>query len=194
MTGLKPPPIGGQLSQLLEEYEHLTVSVDDAQARLEREIEDADQWQPEAYDLGAVAFVIGNVYLGAERLFVRIAKEIDDHMPEGDAWHRELLTQMTEPWPGRRPAVLTEETATRLDKYFGVPPRSAQCVCIPSAVATDGAASPGGSRHHRCGGRGREALRCSDRRVVERRHAKLISDLAQPHAHVIERRAELDRA
>ena len=37
---------------------------------------------------------LAQVYSGIERIFERIANEIDKHLPKGERWHTDLLTQM----------------------------------------------------------------------------------------------------
>ena len=66
----------------------------------------------------AAALHLHDFYNGLERLFVIIASEIDQTVPGGSAWHRELLTQMTIPLTQIRPAVLTPETVRDLDEYL----------------------------------------------------------------------------
>ncbi len=73
----------------------------------------ADQ---DAY-LNSVALNLHSLYTGLERIFELIALELDGGALGGDAWHSELLRQMTLDLPDTRPAVLLRETATRLDEY-----------------------------------------------------------------------------
>lgn len=42
---------------------------------------------------------------------------MDDRSPEGQAWHSELLEQMTLELPTLRPPVLDRSTARQLDEY-----------------------------------------------------------------------------
>lgn len=49
-------------------------------------------------------------YRGMENIFRRIALDVDLHIPDGSRWHKELLTQMTEPQAERRPPVISQET------------------------------------------------------------------------------------
>ena len=44
-------------------------------------------------------------YRGVENIFRRIALDIDLHIPDGSRWHKELLTQMSEPQAERRPVI-----------------------------------------------------------------------------------------
>ena len=56
---------------------------------------------------------LAEVYSGIERIFERIANEIDKHLPEGERWHTDLLTQMAER-RSERPPVISEGTQQRL--------------------------------------------------------------------------------
>ncbi len=78
------------------------------------------RWQKALRDedyLGSVAFDLHSFYQGVERIFEAFAKSIDRTVPSGDGWHKRLLVQMTEEVPGIRPAVISEETRTALDRY-----------------------------------------------------------------------------
>ena len=48
-------------------------------------------------------------YRGIENIFKQIAMDVDLRMPDGSRWHKELLTQMTEPQAERQP-VISQET------------------------------------------------------------------------------------
>ena len=56
---------------------------------------------------------LAEVYSGIERIFERIANEIDKHPPKGERWHTDLLTQMAERRPERLP-VISEGTRRKL--------------------------------------------------------------------------------
>lgn len=48
-------------------------------------------------------------YTALEAALERIARTLDGDVPEGDRWHRDLLSQATVEVPGVRPAVLPRE-------------------------------------------------------------------------------------
>lgn len=73
----------------------------------------ADQ---DAY-LNSVALNLHGWYSGIERSFELIAVEIDGGALGGEAWHAELLRQMTLDLPETRPPVIQKETAAQLDEY-----------------------------------------------------------------------------
>lgn len=53
------------------------------------------------------------VYSGFERIFERIAREVDMQTPRGSRWHNDLLEQMAERRP-ERPPVISEKTLLKL--------------------------------------------------------------------------------
>ena len=61
----------------------------------------------------SIAHKLADVYSGIERIFERIAREVDTLIPTGSQWHKDLLAQMTTQRPERGP-VITEDTSLRL--------------------------------------------------------------------------------
>ncbi|MXV85045.1 hypothetical protein F4X88_05410 [Candidatus Poribacteria bacterium] len=57
-------------------------------------------------------------YRGMENIFRRIALDVDLRIPDGSRWHKELLTQMTEPQAERRPPVISQETFEILEELL----------------------------------------------------------------------------
>lgn len=60
--------------------------------------------------LDSVALNLHDFYTGLERVFKRVAEMIDESVPTGRNWHRDLLRQMAKEYPPFRPAVLSEKT------------------------------------------------------------------------------------
>lgn len=67
--------------------------------------------------VNSVALNLHSFYAGLERIFQLIAIELDGGTLGGEAWHLELLQQMTLDVPDVRPPVLRPETAKELDEY-----------------------------------------------------------------------------
>jgi len=57
-------------------------------------------------------------YAGLERIFQQIAATVDNDVPSGKEWHRNLLQQMNVEIPDLRPAVLSNETVQALDEFL----------------------------------------------------------------------------
>ena len=64
-----------------------------------------------------IATDLADIYNGIERIFERIAREVDTLMPTGSRWHKDLLTQMAEKRPERRP-VISENTRLELEELL----------------------------------------------------------------------------
>jgi hypothetical protein len=94
--------------------------------RIERLIENyapllkkAKTEKPNFVQLGSLAMLLHSFYNGLENVFIRIAKEIDGKMPKGEAWHSQLLEQMTRPTGKRTQTVLSNDTYRDLEEYLG---------------------------------------------------------------------------
>ncbi|GBE00510.1 hypothetical protein BMS3Abin07_02561 [bacterium BMS3Abin07] len=62
--------------------------------------------------------ILHDFYNGCERIFKKIAMEINGGYEESEKWHKSLLYKMTIPIKGVRPPVLSEELAAELDEYL----------------------------------------------------------------------------
>ena len=60
---------------------------------------------------------LAEVYSGIERIFERIASEIDMHTPSGNRWHNDLLEQMAKQ-QRERPPVISQKTLLRLKELL----------------------------------------------------------------------------
>lgn len=56
-------------------------------------------------------------YNGIERIFERIAREVDKQIASGSKWHRDLLTQMVE-HRGKRSPIISKTTERRLNRLL----------------------------------------------------------------------------
>jgi hypothetical protein len=65
--------------------------------------------------VNAIASGIEKVYSGVERALTRVVRSADRHVPDGPEWHADLLRRLSVDVPGRRPAVISDETRHRLD-------------------------------------------------------------------------------
>ena len=93
----------GQIDQLFTAYADL--------------FEQLENEAPSMVELAAIATILHSFYNGIENIFRRIAKGIDEKIPEGVAWHRLLLAQMTKPNSSRQ-AVLTAKSENQLKQYL----------------------------------------------------------------------------
>ncbi len=71
------------------------------------------------YYLDGVALNLHGFYSGIEKVFVLIAENLDNSLPQGENWHQLLLQQMADEVPGIRPALISKNTLGVLNKYRG---------------------------------------------------------------------------
>jgi len=73
---------------------------------------------PTRTEVRAAGSIAHDFYSAVERIFKRIAVEVDGTVAEGAAWHRRLLGQMAATIPGVRPAVIDQELEDELHEYL----------------------------------------------------------------------------
>ena len=67
--------------------------------------------------LDSVALNLHGFYSGLERFFELIGKHIDQNLPIGETWHRDLLERMAQDVTGVRPSVISQESERQLDSF-----------------------------------------------------------------------------
>lgn len=65
----------------------------------------------------AAALSLQNYYMGVERIFEEVAKQIDRTFPTGSSSHRELMDQMALEIPQTRPPLLSAETLSQVNEF-----------------------------------------------------------------------------
>ena len=68
--------------------------------------------------LESTALKLHNFYTGCERIFEKIAGEVNGRLPRTPDWHLRLLRTMSLEIPEVRPRILTPELAERLAEYL----------------------------------------------------------------------------
>lgn len=96
-------------------------------AEIEHELERLEQLREElaaaprdddTFTLRARGSMLHDFYSGIERVFVRIAEELNGGVPQGEQWHRQIITDMSLEIPGVRPAVIEADLARQLADYL----------------------------------------------------------------------------
>ena len=64
------------------------------------------------------ASIFHDFYTGAERIFRRIAEELNGGVPRSESWHRQLLLDMNLELKDVRPKVITKELCSELGKFL----------------------------------------------------------------------------
>ena len=87
--------------------------------RIHRGLDNIDVLPVQAREFieNTIATDLVDIYNGIERIFERIAREVDTLMPTGSRWHKNLLAQMAGKRPERRP-VISENTHRELGELL----------------------------------------------------------------------------
>jgi hypothetical protein len=72
----------------------------------------------DTFALRARGSILHDFYTGVERVFVRLAEEINGGVPRGDQWHRQLVQDMAIAIPDVRPAVISTALAEELGEFL----------------------------------------------------------------------------
>ncbi len=70
-----------------------------------------------SWRLDSVALNLHGFYSGLERIFELLARQLDERVPAGKTWHRDLLRVVAQDCARVRPAVITEASAEVLDEF-----------------------------------------------------------------------------
>lgn len=81
-------------------------------------LEQVQRRTPNPVEMAAVASVLHSFYNGLENIFLSIAKGIDQHVPAGAQWHRDLLIQMSQQTVARG-KIISPELTQRIADYLG---------------------------------------------------------------------------
>ena len=95
-----------------DELEKIDATVSD----IAKALEDLEGAPPnyKQYIEESITNKLADVYNGIEKIFERIAREVDTHIPTGSSWHKNLLAQMTTQRP-ERGSVIAENTSLLLE-------------------------------------------------------------------------------
>ena len=96
-------------------------------AEIERELENLEELRREMKQVKgedrilsrrSMGSILHDFYNLAERIFKKVAIEINGGYEDSEKWHKALLFKMTIPIKGVRPALISEELAADLDEYL----------------------------------------------------------------------------
>jgi hypothetical protein len=62
--------------------------------------------------------ILHDFYTGVEKIFLRVASDLEGGQPQGKSWHKDLLDEMAIGLDGIRPAVINEELRVKLEEYL----------------------------------------------------------------------------
>ncbi|MFN3531606.1 MAG: hypothetical protein ACK41Q_03700 [Candidatus Brocadia sp.] len=107
----KFPRLKAEILREFKDIERCHVELNELLGKLEDK-------EKSTFDLRAIGSILHDFYCGIERIFERIAKELNGGVPEGTNWHRQLLRDMTLDIKGVRPPVISEELEKMLSEYL----------------------------------------------------------------------------
>ncbi len=87
--------------------------------RIQRGLDNIDVLPVQAREFieNTIATDLADIYMGIERIFERIGRDVDRHVPRGNQWHKNLLAQMAEKRL-ERPPVISENTRRELEELL----------------------------------------------------------------------------
>ncbi len=90
--------------------------INETLGRIQRGLENIDVLPVQAKEFieNTIATDLADVYRGIENIFLRIAREVDMHVPTGSRWHKNLLAQMAKQ-RSERPPVISDQIRLRLE-------------------------------------------------------------------------------
>jgi len=100
-----------QITFEIEQVDHLLTIYADLLERIPQRASDP-------VELAAGASVLHSFYNGLENIFLVIAQRLDQQVPDGLQWHRDLLVQMTRE-TATRDSVISVDLARQLTDYLG---------------------------------------------------------------------------
>jgi hypothetical protein len=97
----------------LENLERLTQEMKEIINKVKNEPD-----EPDFITTRAAGSIIHDFYCGIEKIFERIALNIDNSMPKGEDWHIKLLLQMTQAVDKRKMPVIDSEFMQVLKEFL----------------------------------------------------------------------------
>jgi len=74
--------------------------------------------EPTFIDIRTSASILHDFYSGIEKIFEKTAIVIDGYLPEGEAWHIELLSQMAKSFDKIRSPLISEYLFKKMKEYL----------------------------------------------------------------------------
>ncbi|PKM88235.1 MAG: hypothetical protein CVU87_07820 [Firmicutes bacterium HGW-Firmicutes-12] len=103
--------------RLIEEIEFEITLINTHLTKYRDLIEESREREPDLIQLTALASVVHSFYNGIERIFIIVSKRLDNEIPDGKQWHRELVQQITS-GTSKRNAVISESTKEKILPYL----------------------------------------------------------------------------
>ncbi len=81
-------------------------------------LEHSQKSAPNLVELTAIATILHSFYNGIENIFLSITKGLNEEVPKGPQWHRDLLVRMTQQ-TSKRNHIISVDLAQKLEEYLG---------------------------------------------------------------------------
>jgi hypothetical protein len=101
-----------------QRFIRLRASIENDLKNLEKLKEEKDTLRIEKAHPRILGSILHDFYTGMERIFSRIAEEMEGGLPKGKNWHRELLNDMSIELNNIRPNVITSDLKNSLEEYL----------------------------------------------------------------------------
>ena len=96
----------------------LTATVQKELDKLRELLAEASAYSVDTVNPRVIGSLLHDFYTGIERIFQKIANDLEENAPDGRGWHKALLEDMALDIPQVRPRVITDEFAKQLDDYL----------------------------------------------------------------------------
>lgn len=104
-----------KIQRVISEIEEEIGNIDGLLSELSEHQEESPR---NSFYLRAIGSIFHDFYSTVERIFRRIAEELNGGIPEGENWHIQLLKDMTLKIENLRPPVISKELAAELKTYL----------------------------------------------------------------------------
>lgn len=105
--------LAAEINEELGSLKHLKEEIEEAGRKI-RSATSPDK----SYFIESTALKLHNFYTGCERIFEKIAGDVNRSIPTTHDWHIRLLKKMTIDIPGVRPPVISRELGKELEEYL----------------------------------------------------------------------------
>ena len=93
------------------------LQIEDLFAEFAELLDKSASTEPSMVERAALGSVLHSFYTGLEGIFLTVAKRVDEQVPAGNRWHRDLLDQVAAA-TDRRTALISKETKESLQAYL----------------------------------------------------------------------------
>lgn len=100
------------------QFARLKAFIDKEIRNLDRLMQEAEHTSFDTAHPRHIGSLLHDFYTGIERVFERIATNLDGEVPSGETWHKDLLDSMALELEGIRPPFISEYIQKRLDEYL----------------------------------------------------------------------------